>query len=103
VPRVLGRTHAIEHVGPARHALDEVLRRPGSHEISRLRVRKTSRGLADDLVHRVDRLPDAQAADRVALEPDRLRRVSALAPEIREHPALDDAELSLTGVADDDI
>src|SRR5678815_1377801 len=103
VPRVTSGKHAIEHVDPSCHALDEVLRRPRAHEVSRLCFRKSPCRLPHNLVHEVDRLANAQAPDRVALEPNRGRRVGALTTEIREHAALNDAELRLAGVAHDKV
>src|SRR5215510_13072230 len=103
IARVASREHAIEHVHSSRHALDKILRCPRAHEISRLRHGKSSCRLSDDLVHEVNRFPNAQPADRVSLESDRGGRISTLAAEIREYTTLHDAELSLTRIADDDV
>ena len=50
------------------------------------------------VVHDVGRLADAQAADRVGIEPDVTVPSADAVAQIRERAALDDAELRLTGV-----
>ena len=70
VARVARRQDAVEQIDAAGDALDEIVGHPGPHQISRLVGRQLRRGVADDVVHDVDRLTDAQAADRVALEAD---------------------------------
>ena len=56
------------------------------------------RGMRDDLVHHLGRLADAQAADRVGLEPDLDRRLHALGPQAGCVASLDDPELRLAGI-----
>ena len=55
------------------------------------------------VIHDVDWLPDAEAADGVGLESDRDGRLHALGPQARMHAALDDAELRLSRVGHDDL
>src|SRR5262245_58170171 len=92
VARVAGGKHAVEHVHAAVYAFDQVLGRAHSHQVARLSSGQAPAGLRNDLVHQIDRFSDAESADRISLETQSLRRVGARAPEIRENPALHDAE-----------
>src|SRR5258705_7262436 len=102
-PRVARRQHAVEHVDAARDALPEVLGRAGAHQIARLRLGEAARGLAGDVIHKVDRLADAQSSDRVALEADPDGGLGALVAQVLENPTLHDAELRLPGVGGPDV
>ena len=51
----------------ARHALDDVRRRTNAHEIARLILRHIGLDRVDDVVHRLRRLADREAADSVAV------------------------------------
>ena len=70
VAGVAGGQHAVEHVDAPGDALDEVDRacRPPSGSVAV--VREKRRRVLHDLVHGLDRLADAEAADGVGLEPD---------------------------------
>ena len=99
VPGVSGRHHAVEHVDAAGHAFDEVdraCRRPLDSAAGRPAAAGPCR--LDHLIHHLVRLADAQAADRVALEPDRDSQFRALGAQLRKRPALHDAELRLAGM-----
>jgi len=100
---VAGGQDAVEHVDPSGHALDEILWRPGTHQIPGLLFRQTRRGGGNDVVHDVNRLPDAQPSDRISLEADRLGGFGTFATEVRKDSPLHDAKLRLPGVADDDV
>jgi hypothetical protein len=100
VPGVARRQHAVEHVDAARDALDQVLGRARAHEIPRPIRRQPLRRRGGHRIHLIDRLTDAEAADGVALEPDRGRGVGALVAEVLEDSALNNAELGLTPVGD---
>src|SRR6188472_801601 len=99
VTRVPRRHDTVEHVDAPGHALDEVLRGPGSHEVARAIDRKPRGGLPGDLIHQVDRFANAESANRVPFEPDGDGRISTGVPQILEDTPLDDAELCLPGIA----
>ena len=72
VPGVPGRQHAVEHVDAAGHGLDEVeraCRHPSGSAAGR--PAGAARSRSTTLIHSLVGLADAQAADRVALEPNR--------------------------------
>src|SRR5688500_5877785 len=70
VAGVPGRQDAVEHIDAAGDAFDQVLGRSRTHQVSwRIRWQAASRFLNDG-IHLVDGLPDTQAADSIALEPD---------------------------------
>ena len=80
---------------PAGDALEQVVRHPAPHQVARPVRGQQRRRVRDDVVHDVGRLPDAEPADGVGLEPDLDRRLHALGAEIGKRPALHDAELRL--------
>src|SRR5688500_14111717 len=98
VAGVARRHDAVEHVDAAGDALDEVLRGAGAHEVTRPVVGQPPGGGVGHRVHLVDRLSDAQAANRVALEPDGHGGLRAFIAQILEDTSLDDAELGLSTV-----
>src|SRR5262245_47329036 len=58
--------------------------------------------MSNDVVHDVDRLADAQAADCIALKSDIHGVARALLPERWKDASLHDPELRLTSIGDDD-
>ena len=86
VARISGRHHAVEHVDAARDALDEVERRARAHQIAGPIVGQPARSSRGDVVHHIDRLADAQPADRVSVEPDREGAFGAALAQIRKTP-----------------
>src|SRR6186713_2505472 len=69
VPRIPRRHHTVEHVDASGHALDQVLRRSGPHQIPRLIRWQTAGCQLDRGIHLLDRLTHAQPAERIAFEP----------------------------------
>ena len=98
VPACAGRHHAIEHVDPAAHRLDDIVRRADAHEIARLRLRQVRFDRFDHAQHDILRFADRQPADRVALQVERRERRRALDPKRLDRAALHDAEHRLAGL-----
>src|SRR5262245_19688405 len=98
IPGVAGRQHAIEEVDPTANALHEVFRSSDAHQVTGPIDWQPVCGVGDELIHSLARLADAQATQRVALEPETDGRVGALVSKILKHTALDDAELRLARV-----
>ena len=97
VPGIAGRQHAVEQVDAARRRFDQILRRAGSHQISRPVVGKKPRRVRDDVVHHIHRLADAQPADGISVEADRDGGARAFFAQLRVDTALHDPELRLPG------
>src|SRR5690348_11628349 len=98
VPGIPGRQDAVEHVDAARHTLNQVFGGSRSHQVSRRsRWQSTSRFL-NDRIHLIDGFPDAETPYRIALEANGHRGIRALLTQVREDPALDDAELRLARI-----
>ena len=92
VARIARRQHAVEHVHAAGDRLHEVLGLADAHEVARLRGGQEARDQLGEVVHLGLGLADRQAADRVAVEPQRRRRAHGAAAEVLVGPALDDPE-----------
>src|SRR3712207_170156 len=78
-----GREHAVEDVHPEGYDLQYPDRVPDPHEVPRPVGGELSCRDGERLQHLVAWLPDGEAADGVAGEPDLDRAVEALLPEIR--------------------
>ena len=92
VARVAGGHHAVEHVHPAGHALDQVLGPAHPHQVARPVGRQARMQVFEHGVALVLGLAHRQTADRVAIETNCLQAVQRAAAQVRMHPALDDAE-----------
>jgi hypothetical protein len=92
-----GRQHAIEHVHPPRHALDQILRRADPHQVAGLVSREDPIDEFQHAVHLLLGLAHAQAADGIAIEPQIGQKAGRLLPQVEERPTLDDAKEGLVG------
>src|SRR5260370_721422 len=77
---VARRQHAIEHIHPAAHGLQDVLRPADAHQIARLVRRQPCRRRSERGDHLRCRLADAEAAERVARKGQRRQRVRTPRP-----------------------
>jgi len=66
VAGVSRRHHAVEHVDAGGDAIEQVLGRADAHQVARLGCGQAVRRMGDDPLHRLLRLADADAADRIA-------------------------------------
>jgi len=89
------RHHAVEHVDPARHRCQQVIRRADAHEVARPVRRQTRHRAVQHRKHGRLAFAHSQSADRVALEADGGQRPRRCCPQVREHAALHDAELAV--------
>src|SRR5262245_31502608 len=92
VPR---RHHTVEHVDAARDTLHHVFGCSYPHQVHRLLLGKVTGGFANDGVHLLDGLADAQPSNRVPVESDRSRGLGAHQAQVLEDTALDNAKLRL--------
>ena len=90
--------HAVEHVDPRRHRLDDVLGRAHAHEIARPVRGQPRRGVRHDPAHVALGLADREPADRVAVESDGREPREGFVAQTFDHSTLDDAEKGV-GVA----
>src|SRR5687767_582458 len=98
VARVARWHHTVEHVDAAGDRLDEVLGSASAHQIPRPIHGQLTGRLLRDGVHHLDRLANAEPADRVTLEPCLDGSRSALVAQILKNAALHDPELRLAGI-----
>src|SRR5215510_15226495 len=92
VARVPRWHHAIEHVHAARHAFDQILRRPHAHQIAWLVSGHLRRDEFGDVVHPPLLFPDTEPADRVAFETYLDQLIQTLPSQIFIDAALIDSE-----------
>ena len=92
VARVAGRHHAIEHVDPARHRFDQVLRPADAHQVARPIFGQLRRGVVEHGVALGLGLAHREAADGIAVEADLAQAFGRTAAQVVVHAALDDAE-----------
>ena len=98
-PAMTGGHDAVEQVHTVGDSFDEVFRRAHPHQVSwgglrQLGHRRVKRG-----VHHLFVLPHAQAAERIAVEPDLHQRGGRARAQARIMRPLDDAEEQLIGPA----
>src|SRR6266511_2966892 len=86
------REDAVEQVDARRDAREQVRGRPDAHEVARLRGGEERRVARDPLPHRLGRLADGVAPERVAGQVERRRLLDRARTQVREEPALRDAE-----------
>lgn len=84
--------HAVKHVHPASHALDQILGRAHAHQIARFVRRQAVRGVRHDLQHFVFGLAHADTADGVARKVHGHQGIERLLAQMGKHAALHDAK-----------
>ena len=89
------RQHAIKHIHAARHTLNQIFRRPNTHQIARTIRRHPRRNLFNHAVHHTLLFTDTQAAERVAIETNFNRARQTLTPQLKMRRALDNSEQRL--------
>ena len=95
VAAVSGRIHTVKEVHTALHRLQNVLRRPDAHQVSRLFARQLRHHGVQNAVHLLGALADRQAADRIAVEIQFAYLSRVTYAHILENTALVDAEQEL--------
>src|SRR6185436_5707350 len=92
VARVARRNDAVEHVVAGAHRMDDVLRPPYAHQVTRpIGRQQTRRKTADGLQLRLA-LADAEPADGEAFEREPGHFLDAPSAQIREQAALDNTK-----------
>ena len=87
-----GRKHAIEHVDPAHHGLDDVVRLADAHQIARLFNGQHAGREIEAAEHRFLPFADSQPTDRIAIEADLDQRLGRGFAHALVERALLDAE-----------
>ena len=83
---------AVEHVHPAAHGLDDVLRLADAHQVARPVGGQQGGGGLEDVVAFLHRFAHRQPADGIAVETDLEQALGRFAAQAGIHAALDDAE-----------
>ena len=91
------RQHAVEHINSTLDREQQVVGLADAHEIARFVGGKLGDGRLDHLQHHVLRLTDRESADRVTGKSDFYERARRLLPQLRQDPALHNAEQRAAG------